>query len=480
MQKYLIISTYRAFILFFFNTFALDFYNRDIIVLNIITKRTNALKTRNVIAGKILVGLLLLAAVQTTKAQSGTNSPYSQFGLGQLSEQSSGFNRGMDGLALGFHEHNQINYLNPASYSALDSLSFIFDIGASGQVTNFKENGVKKNAKNADFEYIVAGFRVLPHFGLSFGFLPYTNVGYSYSSSSTLNNSSSTTSTDSYDGSGGIHQVYLGLGWSPFKGFSIGVNGGYLYGDYSRSLVNSFSNSYINRISKIETADVESYMLNFGAQYTARLTKKDELTLGLAYTPGHKIGGKPELDVISSNTSTSVSDTTVYNGSNLKLEIPTSYGIGLMYNHNNQLKVGADYTLQRWGKVSEPTYSSAGGVISYAMASGQYKDRHKVTVGAEYCPGEYSRHFLKRVHYRAGVSYATPYYYINGHDGPKEMSASLGFGIPIMNSWNNRSILNISGSWVRRSAANFITENTFRINIGLTFNERWFAKWKVQ
>lgn len=161
--------------LIFFNTFALDFYNRDIIVLNIITKRTNALKTRNVIAGKILVGLLLLAAVQTTKAQSGTNSPYSQFGLGQLSEQSSGFNRGMDGLALGFHEHNQINYLNPASYSALDSLSFIFDIGASGQVTNFKENGVKKNAKNADFEYIVAGFRVLPHFGLSFGFLPYTN-----------------------------------------------------------------------------------------------------------------------------------------------------------------------------------------------------------------------------------------------------------------------------------------------------------------
>ena len=480
MQKYLIISTYRAFILFFFNTFALDFYIGDIIVFNIITKRTNALKTRNVIAGKILVGLLFLAAVQPVRAQSGTNSPYSQFGLGQLADQSSGFNRGMDGLALGFHEHNQVNYLNPASYSSLDSLSFIFDIGLSGQVTNFKENGVKKNAKNADFEYVVAGFRVMRHLGLSFGFLPYTNVGYSYSSTSTLDNGSATTSTDSYDGSGGFHQVYLGLGWAPFKGFSIGVNGGYLYGSYTRSLVNSFSNSYINRISKIETADVESYVLNFGAQYTARLSKKDVLTLGLSYAPGHKIGGKPELDVISSNTSTSVSDTVVYKNGNLKLETPTAYGIGLLYNRNNQLKVGADYTLQKWGSVSEPQYSSADGVVSYAMVSGQYKNRSKVTVGAEYCPGEYDRHFLKRVRYRAGVSYATPYYYINGQDGPKEMSASLGFGIPIMNSWNNRSILNISGSWVRRSAANFITENTFRINIGLTFNERWFAKWKVQ
>ena len=406
----------------------------------------------------------MLASAQPAMAQSGTNSPYSQFGLGQLSDQSSGFNRGMDGVAIGFHDHNQVNYLNPASYSSLDSLSFIFDVGLSGQITNFKENGVKKNAKNADFEYIVAGFRVLRHLGLSFGFLPYTNVGYSYTSSTKLGDANATTSTDTYNGTGGFH------------------HGGYLYGNYSRTLVNSFSNSYVNSISKIATADVESYKLNFGAQYTARLTKKDELTLGVTYELGHKLGGNPELSVISSNASTGVADTVVYkgNGAKLQLEMPTTIGAGLMYNHDNKLKIAADYTLQKWGKVEEPGYSSDNGVISYAMMSGQYKDRHKVTLGAEYCPGEHNRHFINRVRYRVGVSYATPYYYINGQNGPKEMSASLGFGIPIMNSWNNRSILNISGQWVRRSATNFITENTFRINIGLTFNERWFAKWKVQ
>ena len=440
------------------------------------------MKTKiNILVSSIAAGFML-ASAQPAMAQSGTNSPYSQFGLGQLSDQSSGFNRGMDGVAIGFHDHNQVNYLNPASYSSLDSLSFIFDVGLSGQITNFKENGVKKNAKNADFEYIVAGFRVLRHLGLSFGFLPYTNVGYSYTSSNKLGDANATTSTDTYNGTGGFHQVYLGLGWSPFKGFAVGVNGGYLYGNYSRTLVNSFSNSYVNSISKIATADVESYKLNFGAQYTARLTKKDEVTLGVTYELGHKLGGNPELSVISSNASTGVADTVVYNGNGakLQLEMPTTIGAGLMYNHDNKLKIAADYTLQKWGKVEEPGYSSDNGVISYAMMSGQYKDRHKVTLGAEYCPGEYNRHFINRVRYRVGVSYATPYYYINGQDGPKEMSASLGFGIPIMNSWNNRSILNISGQWVRRSATNFITENTFRINIGLTFNERWFAKWKVQ
>ena len=74
-------------------------------------------------------------------AQSGTNSPYSQFGLGLLSEQTSGFSRGMNGLGLGFHEGNQVNYLNPASYARIDSLTFIFDAGLSLHLTNFAENG---------------------------------------------------------------------------------------------------------------------------------------------------------------------------------------------------------------------------------------------------------------------------------------------------------------------------------------------------
>lgn len=474
MQKYLIILTFVRLYCFFSILLHLIFHKR----VKSITKITNALKTKI----NILAGLLLLASSQLASAQSGTNSPYSQFGLGMLSDQSAGFSRGMDGAGIGYHVHNQVNYLNPASYSSLDSLSFIFDAGLSGQLTNFSENGVKKNAKNADFEYIIAGFRVFRHFGLSFGYLPYSNIGYSYSTTEKLNDANSTTTSNIYSGSGGLHQVYLGLGWSPFKGLSIGVNGGYLYGNYTKSLVNSFSNSTINTIQKTATADVESYKVDFGLQYALRLSKKDEMTFGATYSLGHKIGGKPTLNIVSINPTTQVADTVSYpkDGTRLHLEMPTVIGAGIMYSHNNSLRVCADYTLQKWGKVEGPEYRSENGVVSYAMRSGMYKDCHRVTLGAEYCPGEYDRHFLNRVRYRVGVSYATPYYYINGIEGPKELSASLGFGIPIMNSWNNRSILNISGQWVRRSAAEYIMENTFRINIGLTFNERWFAKWKVQ
>ena len=72
--------------------------------------------------------------------------------------------------------------------------------------------------------------------------------------------------------------------------------------------------------------------------------------------------------------------------------------------------------------------------------------------------GERYRGFFSRMHYRAGFSYASPYLKINGQDGPRELSASLGVGIPIMNAYNNRSMLNISAEWVNQSATGLIKE----------------------
>ncbi len=85
-----------------------------------------------------------------------------------------------------------------------------------------------------------------------------------------------------------------------------------------------------------------------------------------------------------------------------------------------------------------------------------------------------------RIRYRLGLTYATPYLKINGQDGPKEIGVSAGLGVPIINGYNNRSVLNVSASWTRNSATGLIKENVFRINVGLTFNERWFAKWQVE
>lgn len=421
----------------------------------------------------VLVALFTITAL----AQSGTNSPYSQYGLGQLSEQTSGFNRGMNGLGLGFRETNQVNYINPASYSAMDSLTFLFDAGLSGQITTFKEKGKTINANNADFEYAVAGFRAFRHVGVSFGIIPFTNIGYNYSIKDYLKNDLSTTYTNSYSGSGGLHQVYFGMGWEFLKGLSVGANISYIWGDMERSVVNSYSDGYINTLSKYYTATVNSYKLDFGLQYMLKLDRRNDLTFGLTYSVGHKLNSTPKCMVISTNPSTAVADTTSFTAKDA-MEIPTMLGVGVMWNHRNKLKVGTDFSYQKWGDVSFPVYKIENGSPTYKADDNYYSDRYKITVGGEYCNNNMSRRFIDRVRFRAGASYATSYLNINNQDGPKEISVSAGFGIPIVNNYNNRSILNISGQWVHSAAKGLLTENTFRINIGMTFNERWFMKWK--
>lgn len=423
---------------------------------------------------KCIIGSVLASMMAVTAfSQSGTNSPYSQYGLGILSDQSQSFSRGMNGVGLGLRKGNVVNTLNPASYSAVDSLTMMFDVALSGQISNFKEGAKRINAKNADFEYAVGLFRLMPHVGVSFGVLPYSNVGYQYSSTRSLENSS-ITMTDTYSGDGGAHQVFVGAGWRIFKPLSIGFNAAYLWGSFSRGFTSVGSESQVLTVSKIYSVDVSSYKLDAGLQWQQPISKKDELVLGLTFGLGHKLGADPLCVINTTDASTSVSRSDTLHAGNA-LELPMSYGIGLSWVHGNKFFVGADVTVQKWGSVSYP------GEVDdkYVGRTDLMKDSYKATLGADYVPNPVSRRFLHRVHYKVGAGYATPYYKINGKDGPKELSLSAGFGIPLQNAYNNRSQLNVSAQWVRSSAKDMITDNTFRITVGLTFNERWFAKWKI-
>ena len=422
---------------------------------------------------------MLAAITIDAVAQGSTNSPYSQYGLGVLADQSQGFNRGMNGVGIGMQNGNQVNTLNPASYSGVDSLTMIFDAGLSGQLTNFKEGGTRVNAKNANFEYMVGSFRAFRNVGIGFGVLPYTNIDYSYSTSTYPDNSVGSI-TESYSGSGGLHEVFVGVGARLLKPLSVGANIGYLWGDYDKSVVSGYGSSgNLNSMQKIFTANIHSYKLDLGVQWQQPLGKKDVLTVGATWGIGHKLSATPQCDIINVsyvNSSAIVADSTSFKVED-GLSLPTSYGVGLALAHDNKLTVGADMVFQKWGKLDYPDFGSGN---TYDLRSGLLKDSYRVNVGGEWVPNERSRKFLSRVHYRLGAGYATPYYYINSKEGPKELSVSAGFGIPIMNTYNNRSLLNISAQWAQRSADGLLTENTFRINIGLTFNERWFMKWKVE
>jgi len=432
--------------------------------------------SNRVINMKQFLCCLVILSMTTTfvYAQSNTNSPYSQYGLGDLTDQGVGFNKGMGGVGIAFRKGNEVNPLNPASYSSIDSITMIFDAGMSGQITNFSENGKKVNAKSGGFDYVVGSLRLIKNFGVSFGLMPYSNIGFQYEDGMEMDD----IETELYannSGDGGLNQIFLGAGWQMFKFLSIGFNASYLWGDINKT-ISVINSSSINAISKEYTASVSNYKLDFGLQYIQPINKTDQLTLGLIYSPGHKLKSDPSCNIISLNTSILKSDTTAYSITN-GLALPTTFGAGLAYQHDAKLRVGADFHMQKWGSVDYPYFEGN----SYILKSGLLKDSYKMNVGAEWIPNPRStRSVFHHVRYRIGAGYTTPYYYINGQDGPKSYHVSIGLGIPIMNAYNNRSVLNVSAQWQHRSADNLLSENTFRLNIGLTFNERWFSKWKVE
>ena len=72
----------------------------------------NRIKVQNM--NKILASFVLATLTTSAFAQSNTNSPYSQFGLGDLTDQSVSFNKGMNGVGLAMRRGNEVNPMNPA------------------------------------------------------------------------------------------------------------------------------------------------------------------------------------------------------------------------------------------------------------------------------------------------------------------------------------------------------------------------------
>lgn len=398
------------------------------------------------------------------------NSPYSMYGLGTIADQSTVAGRGMGGVGYAVQDPSSINLKNPASYSAIDSLTMLIDAGMSLYTTKLSDGVSAANAKNAAFDYVALQFRLCKRLGLALAYLPFSKVGYNFSSSESVDNTSAPdidfgTNTYSYSGTGGLQQFMLGLGVRPVGGLSIGVNASFLHGSIDRSLTVTSSNSSSYSFQQVEGIDVKDYKLDFGLQYAARMKEKHSLVAGLFYSFGHKMNSDAYIGYLKSLSSSAVS----YDERHLSGEIymPHIFGAGLSYDFDDRLLVSADYTMQRWGD-------------NQFLGNDVLKNRNTYNIGVEYVHDAKSKRYMSTVRYRLGAYYSEPYVKINGLDGAKEYGVSIGLAFPLL---QNRSLIQVSGQYVKVSSAENaigLDENMFKLNIGITFNERWFMKMKVR
>lgn len=160
--------------------------------------------------------LLLALTAVAAAAQNGTMTPYSAYGLGVLRDGATSTQRSMGGVGYAMVSGRQINSMNPASYAAIDSLTFLFNLGVDMSNMWQKEtygDGTKGSNKQfgGGLDYATIQVPLGRYMGASVGLVPYSTVGYAFGN--TIENG-----IDSRQGSGSINEFYLGVAGRPFRG----------------------------------------------------------------------------------------------------------------------------------------------------------------------------------------------------------------------------------------------------------------------
>ena len=172
-------------------------------------------------------------------SQEGTTSPYSFYGIGSLKFKGTSENRSMGGLSI-YTDSIHMNLRNPASYAGKDikispfngeGRPMKFTVGGSHSSTDLKSSTSSAKTSSTTFDYLALSVP-MGKFGMGFGLLPFTSVGYKLESSN-----SEDVLTNRFRGEGGVNVAFLGLGYQITKDLSIGIDAKYNFGNIKNSAI---------------------------------------------------------------------------------------------------------------------------------------------------------------------------------------------------------------------------------------------------
>lgn len=420
----------------------------------------------------LLFALLISGSVSLSAQTTRINSPYTLFGIGNLNNNNvNARSFSMGGIKYGWRESNLINMANPASYTAFDTLSFLFEGSLFADFVTLKSKDLSQQSNSASLNYLTFGFPVAKWWKSSFGLLPFSNVGYVVSEDKVLPDIGLVRYTN--DGSGGFNQVYLGNGFQITKNLSLGLNIAYVYGMIDRGTSVNFPDSLFYFSSRFDNSyEANDFIFTYGLQYTKPLKNDMDITLGLTFSNTTKLTARKDYLVRSFYGEQSdikfFRDTIDYAGDQKgELIIPKSIGAGIVLKKHDKWLVGADISWQNWEE-----FKAFG-------QSDSLRNRLNLAIGAQYTPNKYSIFsYWERMDYRMGLRYANTYLDLNGNQ-LKEFGISFGLGFPV---WKSKSTMNVGvefGRW-GTTKDDLVQENYIKFIFAVSIYENWFIKPKYR
>ena len=403
---------------------------------------------------KYIVITALLLSIGLS-AQNMSSSPYSRYAYGDLNENVPTGYRAMGGVGFGMRNNKAINPSQPASYTACDTLTFMFDIAASVNWSRYTDARGMKNKANGNLEYVTLQFPLWKQWiALSLGLLPYSSVGYDIAlADSTANRAYHYAKI--YSGDGNISQVYGGLSFNICNWLALGANVYYMWGDLTRLRSLTFVESGLNTTIQNEILSVNNVRFRVGAQFF-HTWGEHTINLGAVFEPQMKL----HSDLMVVETSSSDSIYLFKDG----WQLPRVWGVGGSYMWDKRLTIAFDFERQY---MASALYNGAPGSES------GLQDKNRYAFGIEYRHNPMGRKYHERMIWRAGVNIQDEYL---ATIGAKRITASLGFGFPL---YTIGTVINTTFEYTHRGAAPYLQDNALRLTIGASIAESWFMKRKL-
>ncbi|PLW98418.1 MAG: hypothetical protein C0593_05815 [Marinilabiliales bacterium] len=422
-----------------------------------------------------MLKLCLMAAIIfiSGSAWAQINSPYSNFGLGNLQQEKSMFYKSMGGVGYGMNSDLYINPSNPATYAEFDTLSFIFDMAVYTESRGLNTVRESESYNYAGIDYITFAFPVTKWWKSSLGVLPFSKVDYQMVDGNTVPGVGYL--EYNYEGSGGINKAYIGnaLRFGKKNYFAIGANFNYLFGTTMDVQAVSFPDSvYYFYTKNTQSINWHDFYFDFGAYYHYEFGKDDEYVLGFGavYTLGDEINtteNRLSYNYIQTSTGVDyIKDTlTFVEDISGTIGLPQTIGGGFSVKKKNKFHFGVDAEYQNW-----ETFHING-------ENELMENSLRFAAGGQFMPGgETVGSYWRWVRYRAGFYYNQSALQVN-NTGINEFGITFGLGLPLRRS---RSTINLGLEIGNRGTTdNDLIQETFvNFRLGFSIYENWFIQRK--
>lgn len=422
--------------------------------------------------------------------QGGTTSPYSFYGIGSLKFKGSVENRSMGGLSI-YSDSIHINFRNPASFAGKNLKVFNdegrpvkFTVGGSHNTERLRTANAADNANVTTFDYLGMSLPIGEKFGVGFGIVPYTSVGYQLEATSNEIIADSTLLTNRYNGDGGENKVFFSVGYQVSNNLRVGVDAAYNFGNLENNAI-SFLYDDEGELLQFQTRETNTSRLtgvNFdiGVIYEPMITEKLQLTTAFTYTPKSTLKSENERTIQTVQVSqtngevfeglgnTINVDLEAANLAETDLTLPTRWSLGGGIGKPNKWFFGGEYSFVQTSQLDNPIFSAE---------NARFEDASTVAFGGFYIP-DYSSFssYWKRITYRAGARFEETGLVIN-NEPINEFGISFGVGLPVGRLFSNA---NIGIEIGKRGTTNqgLVEENFVNFQLSLSLNDRWFVKRK--